>query len=243
MAEANTDPTRTSSPWLSIIKGVFPRWCDRLGLSRDAGQALVNLLCDADTRTKMYRVDASGEEISHTVSSPDIEFWPGRLVLVPDPDGGDDHLEVSYGDELLDFHDPGGHWEFDVRRIDVERWERLYPALAAPPSTAAASAVSEIATQDVSHEAQGIDADGRPTANPSTVTTVRKPRQSYKETRVIEVLRDLDGEGRLPYDLEHQPAQVEKIVKPHYGDASRRVIGRAYQKYLKERSQNKSRQT
>ena len=83
MAEANTDPTRTSSPWLSIIKGVFPRWCDRLGLSKDAGQALVNLLCDADTRTKMYRVDASGEEISHTVSSPDIEFWPGRLVLGP----------------------------------------------------------------------------------------------------------------------------------------------------------------
>jgi hypothetical protein len=59
----------------------------------------------------------------------------------------------------------------------------------APPSTAPAPAVSEPSNSD---------ADGRPTAiNPSTV---RKRRQSIKETRVIKVLRELDGEGRLPRD-------------------------------------------
>jgi len=100
-------------------------------------------------------------------------------------------------------------------------------------STAAAPAVSEVATQDVFREAQGVDgADGRPTtSNPSTVTTVRKPRQSIKEKRVLEVLRDLDNECRVRDNM--QPAEVEKIVKPRYGDASRRTMYRAYQIFLK----------
>ena len=72
------------------------------------------------------------------------------------------------------------------------------------------------------------------------MTTVRKRRQSIKEKRVIEVLRELDREGHVPYDLEHQPAEVEKIVmpryRPRYGDVSRRVIGRAYKIFLDERS-------
>jgi hypothetical protein len=122
---------------------------------------------------------------------------------------------------------------------------------AALPSTAPAPAVSEVATQDVPREAQGIDpsntgADGRPTAiNPSTVSTVRKRRQSIKETRVIEVLRELDNECRVRDDM--QPAEVEKIVmpryRPRYGDVDRRTIFRGYKKFLKEPARNKSRQT
>jgi hypothetical protein len=177
MAQVKTDPTpiddaasKTPSNWLSILRDVFPRWHDRLRSSKDAGQKLANLLCDPETRSKIYRVNASGEEISHARRFGDAEFWSGRLLLVPDDDGGDDHLEVNYGDALLEFHDPGGHWEFDVRRRDVERWEGLDPELAAPPSTAAAPAVSEVVTQDVSPGAQGVNpfntgAGGHPSAS------------------------------------------------------------------------------
>ena len=131
---------------------VFPRWRDRLRPSRDepskdAGQYLVNLLCDPDTRTKMYRVYASGEEIPDTVCFPKGELWQGRLVRVPDPDGGDD-LEVNYEgwDPYLEYYDPNGHWEFDVRRRDSKRWECLYPELAAPaPQTTAGAEKQAIA--------------------------------------------------------------------------------------------------
>jgi hypothetical protein len=149
MAGAKANPTRiddaaskASSNWLSIVEDVFARWRDRLGSSKDAGQKLVNLLCDPETRSKIYRVDASGEEDPATVCFPDTEFWPGRLVLDPDADGGDDHLVVNYGDTNSDFYDPDGHWKFDVRRLDVERWERLFPELAPPssPTTAGAEA-------------------------------------------------------------------------------------------------------
>jgi hypothetical protein len=61
-----------------------------------------------------------------------------------------------------------------------------------------------------------------------------------KVIRVLEILRELDRERRVRDDM--QPADVEKRVRPHYrkqhGDdtkVSRRVIGRAYQKFLKER--------
>ena len=133
---------------------------------------------------------------------------------VPDPDGGDDHLEVNYGDELLDFHDPGGHWEFDVRRIDVERWERLYPALVAPPSTAVAPAVSEVATQDVSRDAQGVDpsntgADDRPAAiNPSTVTTVRKGRGSRQQRMIQQIAAEEFPDG---YDQIETGVIIHKV--------------------------------
>jgi hypothetical protein len=140
MAEATTDPTiddgasKASSGWVLIVEDLFPQWRDRLGSSKDAGHKLVDLLCDPETRSKIYRVNASREIDPNTVCFPDIEFWPGLLVLVPDADGGDDHLVANYrGDPYLDFYDPDGHWEFYVRRIDVERWERKYPELAAPP--------------------------------------------------------------------------------------------------------------
>jgi hypothetical protein len=148
MATAKTDPTPThdtaskaSSNWLSIVKDVFPRWRDRLGSAEDAKAQLEALLCDPETRSANHKVDASGEEIPNTSGFLNAEFWPDRLLWKPDADGGDDHLVVDYTDSAdvyLDFHFPGGHWEFYVRRRDVERHERQFPGLAAPPTTVAA---------------------------------------------------------------------------------------------------------
>jgi len=140
MARAETDPTDDLPPktgpsnWLLIVEDVFPRWRDRLGSSEDAKDELNDLLCNPLTRSARHKVDASGKEIPDTNRHVDHPgFWQDRLLLVPDADGGDDHLEVDYGDAYLDFYSPGGHWKFYVRRLDVERWERLYPELAAPP--------------------------------------------------------------------------------------------------------------
>jgi hypothetical protein len=140
MAEAEIDPTddlpsKTGpSNWLLIVDDVFPRWRDRLRSSRKAVGQLYDLLCDPETRSAKHRVDASGKETPGTASYLDIEFWRGRLVLEPNADGGDDHLVVNYGDAYLDFCDPDGYWKFYVRRLDVERHERLYfPMAAAPP--------------------------------------------------------------------------------------------------------------
>ena len=137
---AETDPTRiddppkASSDWLLIVKDVFPQWRDRLESSWDAADEVYYLLRDSETVSAKCRVDASGKEIPDTNRHVDHPgFWQDRLLLVPDADGGDDHLEVDYGDAYLDFYSPGGHWKFYVRRLDVERWERLYPELAAPP--------------------------------------------------------------------------------------------------------------
>ena len=196
MAEATTDPTDDLPPktgpsnWLLIVEDVFPRWRDRLGSSADAKDELNDLLCDPLTRSARHKVDASGREIRDTNRHVDHPgFWQDRLLLVADADGGDDHLVVDYGDAYLDFYSPG-HWEFFVRRLDVERHERQFPELAAPPprpsasrapdhqqsrpaeappSTAAAPAVSEVATQDASPDVQDVDpfnsgAGGRPSA-------------------------------------------------------------------------------
>ena len=271
MAKAgkNNNPSKAgSSNWLSL-EDVFQRWCDRLGSSTDAKDELEALLCDRETRSAKQRVKRSGKEIPGTSSfADDPEFWRDRLLLEPDADGGPDRLMVDYTD-AADIYLPAGHWEFYVRALDVERWEkrlgsgnnvisdyspiqlfeqemegqprtppRLYPMTAAPPSTAAEPAVSEVATQDVSRGAQGVDgADGRPTTiNSSTVTADRKRRQSIKETRVLEVLRDLDSKCRVQDDM--QPAEVEKIVRPLYvplyGEVSRRTIYRAYKIFLNE---------
>src|SRR5437763_14022991 len=92
------------------------------------------MLCDPETRARIRRIDGSGEEFPDASGYGDAEFWQRHLKLVPDDDGGDDRLVVDYGDAVLEFHDPNGHWGFDVRRRDVERWERLYPEPAAPPS-------------------------------------------------------------------------------------------------------------
>jgi hypothetical protein len=121
-----------------LLEDVFERWCDRLGSSENAKDQLYALLCDRETRSRKRRVDTSGEETPETLSFLNAQFWQdlAHLLLMPDADGGDDHLVVNYTDHAdvyLDVYFPDGHWEFSVRRSDVERWERLYPALAEPP--------------------------------------------------------------------------------------------------------------
>jgi hypothetical protein len=131
-----------------------------------------------------------------------------------------------------------------LRREDIERaeWDKaakkvldeIYSARrAAPASTsvrpspklpsAALKATGTVAASEQSDTA----------AFAAITTTVRKRRQPKKQMRVIEVLRKLDSECRVRDDME--PAEAEKIVKPHYKDASRRVIARAYKVFLKER--------
>jgi len=142
MARAETDPTDDLPPktgpsnWLSIVKDLVPRWCDRLGSSSEAADAIYGLLRDPETRSAKHRVDASGKEIPDTSEYLDAGFWPDRLSLKPDPDGGDDHLAVDfseYEDIYWDDYSPGWRWEGYVRALDIARWERLYPELAAPP--------------------------------------------------------------------------------------------------------------
>jgi hypothetical protein len=175
MAQAKSDPTpiddtaskAASSDWLSIVDDIFPR-CNRLGSSETAKAKLRALFDDPETRLRIRRVDASGKEVSDTRRSVGVEFCQRYLSVVSDPDRGDDQMAVDYGEPSADYYTPGGRWVLEVRRRDVERWERLHPELAAPPSTAA-PAVSEVATQDVSREAQGVDpfhtgGGGRPTA-------------------------------------------------------------------------------
>jgi hypothetical protein len=122
------------SPWVAI-EDVFQQWRRHLG-SKEAASELEALLCDSETRSAIRYVDASGKEVPGTPKYLDAGFWRGRLLLVPDADGGADHLVIDYTPSVhVEFELPeGGHWEFFVRRHDVERWERPYPPLAAPLS-------------------------------------------------------------------------------------------------------------
>ena len=186
---------------LSIIEDVFPRWRDRLRSGRDAADELEEFLRSPETRSAYV---SAGEE---TLTLLPVEFWQNTARLEVVPDLVDDRVMVDFTPYV--HLQPDDTAEFFVRASDVEHWELRHPELA-PPSTAAAPAVSEVATQNVS----------------------RGRRQSVKETRVLEALRKLDSECRVRDDM--QPAEVEKIVKPHYRDVSRRVIARAYKKFLKE---------
>jgi hypothetical protein len=116
-----------------IVEYVYPRWLVRLRSSKDAKDELEALLRDTETRSRKYQVDANGKEVPGTSSYPDAEYWQDRLKLEPDDDGGDDHLVIDYA-EYEDIYLPGRQWESVVRRLDVERHERLYfPMTAAPP--------------------------------------------------------------------------------------------------------------
>jgi hypothetical protein len=168
MAEAETDPTRSddaaskaSSPWL-LLEDIFQRWRVRLKSSQEAVSELEALLCDRETRSRKRRVDTSGEEIPDTLTFLNAQFWQdygALLSVVPDADGVGDRLRIGtiaalvgmidytdYADIYWDDYSPGWRWEFSVRRLDAERWEHLYPELAAPPlnkEPTSASAPSE----------------------------------------------------------------------------------------------------
>jgi len=114
---------------MSIVKDVVPRW-------HEDADAIYGLLRDPKTVSAKHRVDASGKEIPDTSKYLDAEFWPDRLLLKPDPDGGDDYLVVDYSeyeDIYWDDYSPGWRWEGYVRRLDVERHERQFPVLTAQP--------------------------------------------------------------------------------------------------------------
>jgi hypothetical protein len=89
----------------------------------------------------------------------------------------------------------------------------------------------------------------RPAATPAVATAVppvRKGRPSIKEQRVLEILADLDREGRLSNLRRMQPADVKKLVVPRYKELRRRdgekldlevsmrTIENARAKYLEE---------
>jgi hypothetical protein len=154
MAEAETDSTRNDdaaskagSNWL-LLEDVFQRWRVRLKSSHEAVDELNALLRDRETRSRIRRVDTGGEEISDTVTFLNAQFWQDHgalLSVVPDADGVGDRLAIDYTD-TAEIYLPDGYWEFSVRRTDVERWESLYPELAAPlpaPSREPTSVPSE----------------------------------------------------------------------------------------------------
>jgi hypothetical protein len=129
-------PSKSASAgWVSILD-VFSQWRDRLGSDEDAKDALETFLRDGKTRSAKRWVDAAGEEISGPFSILNTWFWQelAHLELATDANGVD-HLVVNHTDPAdiyLEHQFPGGHWEYLVRRIDVERWQGLYWALAAP---------------------------------------------------------------------------------------------------------------
>jgi hypothetical protein len=128
-------PASDASSNYLLFEDVFQRWHARLG-SSEGKDELRALLLDCDTCSAKHRVDASGKEIPGTFRFVDREFWkdPDTLSVFPDANGVDDHLAV-----LAEYVHPAfdeSREEFLVRRIDVERWERRYSALApsSPPS-------------------------------------------------------------------------------------------------------------
>jgi hypothetical protein len=77
----------------------------------------------------------------------------------------------------------GGTMDFVVRRIDVERWQGLYPALAAPASKAAVPTVScEAATQNLSLEAV------------SSTTPASPPATKRRGSRQQRMIQQIAGE-------------------------------------------------
>jgi hypothetical protein len=193
------DPSKIGPPNWSLFENIFQQWFARSGSSQDTVQYLGAFLRSRDWLSVELRVNADGRKTCRRLTA-DFYRDIAWLEAVPDADPID-HLEIHYPDGV----DPSSlfdwHTSFWGRTAEFEReLERLYPTIlypttAAPPSTAVAPAVSEVATQDVSCEAQGIDADGRPTANPSTVTTVRKGRGSRQQRMVQQIAAEEFPDG------------------------------------------------
>jgi len=101
-----------------------------LGSSEAARSKLEALLCDSETRSAKQRISASGEATRDLLPT---HFWENSasLWVLTSVDDGVDYLEIHWPDYEDIYH---GRSEFLVRRADVERWERLYPELAAPPA-------------------------------------------------------------------------------------------------------------
>jgi hypothetical protein len=239
MVEAKTDPTRIDDPskaasgWVLIVEHVFPMWRDRLRSAKDARDALDALLCDPETRSKKQRVNATGEEIPGTFIFPDSWFWRNiaRLELEPDADGGADHIVVVHVDHA-DVYLPDGRWEFYVRRLDVERWERLYfPMTAAPPS-AAQSAPDQQSEDKVGLDPVEAKADASFSAErPVQESSKGEDEDGWQVKHVKEALeKTFPPDGRPPLDLSRK--DILKRIKPIFEAqgwkfASPESVGRA----------------
>jgi hypothetical protein len=220
--------SKASSNWL-LLANVPQRW--RARSSKDAKDKLDALLCDPETRTKICHVDANGEETG-AVSFPDTEFWQGRLVLVPDEDGGDDHLVVDkpavsrsmhYGDPHVDYYSPDGHWKFYVRRLDVERWERLRPELA-PKTTAGAEARAiERLTPLLKTRGDAMSKDEAwEECNQFNISRVGFDDRVWPTARDRAGLQRKAPAGRNPREPEDIKPIVDQIVGPEPNKKSRR---------------------
>ena len=141
---AQTVGQNTRIDWVSIVEDLFPRWRDRLGSNEAAKAKLRALFDDPETRLRIRRIDANGEEVPDTRRSVGVEFCQRHLSAVPDPDSGNDQIAVDYSDPYPDYYTPGGHWKLEVRRVDVECHERLnFPVTAASSPTHGHSAEAE----------------------------------------------------------------------------------------------------
>jgi hypothetical protein len=259
MAQAETDPTRSddaaskaSSNWL-LLEEVFQRWRVRLESSQEAVGELYALLCDRETRSAIRKVDASGKEISGTARFVDDPgFWPDRLLLVPDADGGVDHLAVDYPDSI---YLPDGHWEGFVRRLDVERHERQFPELAATPpapteeptprkkykrtTTTALPPAPETAPDKQQHEQfvqPELPSSAKSPVAPSEKTKPITPAEEPGETYSAQLVSLMQKMGLAKSGLRLAEARIKakhKFTKEYPGRALPEDVtfNRAYKKY------------
>jgi hypothetical protein len=167
------DPSKIGAPnWLPL-EDAFQQMLVRAGSGELAADDLYAWLRSRDWLSVELRVNADGRKTCRRLTA---DFWRdiARLEAVPDADAVD-RLKIHFPDLV----DPSSlfdwHTSFWGRAAEFAReLERLYPAIlypttAALPSSAVAPAVGEVATQDVSREAQGVDpfntgAGGRPSA-------------------------------------------------------------------------------
>jgi hypothetical protein len=192
MAQAKTDPTRIDDhddlplrpAWLRL-KDVWQQWRDRLGLSLEAAEKLEALLRNRETRSAKQQVNASGEVTRDILHA---EFWrdEARLEVDTDVDGAD-HLRVDYP-VYVHFDGPA---EFLVRAVDVERWEGLYPTIAAPPPPRPPAAQTAPDEQP-DKAADPFKATGRPPARalPASDPPKHMSTQEWVTAEAIQLKKD-----------------------------------------------------
>jgi hypothetical protein len=146
-------------------------------------------------------------------------------------------LVVDYTDSAdvyLDVYYPDSHWEFYVRRLDVERWERLYPELAPspppplpPPVPAPTTAGAE--ARAIAHLKPLLDRRGDAMSKDEAWGECKQFNISYAgfENNVWPTARERAGlerkapagrKRRKPADIK---SEVEQVIGPAPGKKSR----------------------
>jgi hypothetical protein len=87
----------------------------------------------------------------------------------------------------LDVYFPDGYWEYSVRRPDVERWERLYPKLAAPePTSSKEPTLAPAPSEELSNN---------PRQNPGPKSDLLSNRPRPVETGISNAIESLWSRG------------------------------------------------